>query len=106
MTLTDLMVRANKLGEAITVADEAHNHADFDRLWDERASLHAFASHLSPTDEAEAHFLGHRIVEYAEFLRDVPTHEAARIEALAAIKRMSDALAEWAAMKEHQRDAA
>jgi hypothetical protein len=99
MTLTDLISRADQIGDAIKIADEAQNHTDFDRLWDERASLHAFASHLPPTSDSEADFLSDRIVEYGEFLGALPTHEIARLEALAAIKRMSDALTEWDASR-------
>ena len=58
MTLTDLISRADQIGDAIKIADEAQNHTDFDRLWDERASLHLCASQALPsTSDSEADFL-------------------------------------------------
>ena len=95
MTLTDLIQHSDVLTAAISVADEAFKHDDLIRLSSERDSLHALASHRKPTSDAEARFLQARIAEYGDFLSEVPAYEAERVEAIDAIKRMSDALAEW-----------
>jgi hypothetical protein len=95
MTLTDLVKAAERLNSAIKVADEAFDHYELNRLMLERDSLNAYASYLRPSTDVEVGCLQKRIVEYAKFISDIPTRETSRLEALEAIRRMSDALAEW-----------
>jgi hypothetical protein len=65
-----------------------------------------YASYLRPTTEAEFRFLQGLIVEFAEFISNIPTHEIARLEALEAIGRISDALTEFVSDKGEERAAA
>ena len=105
MTLTDLIQHSDVLSAAISVAGEAFKDDDLIRLSSERDSLHALASHRRPTSDAEAKFLQFRIAEYGEFLSEVPTHEIDRLNAIDAVRRISDALAEYSNEQERGQEA-
>lgn len=106
MTLTDLMTAAAQLDSAIEIASDAFDDAELYRLMSERENLNAYASHLRPATEAEFRFLQGLIVEYADFISNIPTHEIARLEALEVTKRISDALTESTRDQREERVAA
>ena len=93
--LAELMRSVEKLEKAINVTDEQGLRDLNGRLWEQRNAFNMAATYLVPNTHEEYLFLHQLIEEYTEFVRDEPTCEGERENAIAAILRMNETLREY-----------
>lgn len=96
LTITQFEDAITTLENAANAADRAGDRYIFERLWDQRDALVAATTHLVPRNPEEVIVLQNLIEEYVDFVEDDPTREGDKDDAIAAVRRMTERIRDYA----------
>jgi hypothetical protein len=101
-----LVREARRLEMKCSEADEEGDTVEATEAENALNAIRDAISHLRPQSSIDAQYMIELIEIYADSMADRMLNDAARMDRLYAIQRMTGALTEWTATREQQREAA